>query len=142
MKSVYRLSKTICLSLLAFLPWSCDDHRIPPSSALLTGCKTGWVTVDQTYHGSSIGGLAPDCYRIQFGQDGQLTVDRSRCVGQDTSPLVLGNWSSTDTQILLPSRPWNAYGTSTNQLSEITATTLRFGYRGGPDHIEEVWSCR
>ncbi|WP_020601199.1 hypothetical protein [Spirosoma panaciterrae] len=141
MKPLINPLKSLCMVLLALLPWSCDDHRIPPASALLIGCKTGWSTVDQTYHGLSIGGLAPDCYRIVFGQDGQLTVDRSRCVGQTTSPLVLGSWSSTDTQLRLPSRPWNSFGTSTNSIAELTATTLRFGWRGGPDRIEEIWTC-
>ncbi|WP_080055418.1 hypothetical protein [Spirosoma aerolatum] len=142
MKTLVSHPKSLWLVILAFLPWSCDDHRIPPTSALLTSCTTGWSTIDQTYHGVSIGGLAPGCYRIVFGPDGQLTVDRSRCVGEDTSPLVLGSWSSTDTQLMLPSRPWNNYGTSSNSIDELTTTTLRFGWRGGPDRIEEIWACK
>lgn len=133
----------LLLGLLATLPCSCADHQIPPTSAQrLTGCSTGWKNTNQTYQGGAIGGLAPECYRLVFGSDGKLQVDRTRCNGQDTSPLALGNWSSTETTITLPTFPWNMYGIpGPHPIEAVTATSLQFSYRGNPDKITETWTC-
>ncbi|UFH57110.1 hypothetical protein [Spirosoma sp. KNUC1025] len=144
MKSLTQLLPVLCFGLPALVFWSCADHEPQPTpDQLLTGCTVGWSTTSQTAQGSFIGGLAPRCYRLVFGQDGKLTVDRSRCTGVDTAPLSLGNWAVSSITITLPSRTWNIYGIpGPHRLDELTSTTLRFSYRGDPDRIEETWSCR
>ncbi|WP_460959644.1 hypothetical protein [Spirosoma litoris] len=137
-----KMVANLLLGLLATLPWSCMDHRIPSTSQLLTNCSTGWRNVNQTYQGSFIGGIAPDCYRLVFGSDGKLQADRTRCLGQDTAPLALGNWSSTETSITLPVFSWNIYGIpGPHRIENLSATSLQFSYRGDPDKIIETWSC-
>ena len=77
-----------------------------------------------------------------FRPDGNLVVDRKRCSGQDTSELTLGQWSCTETSITIPFRPFNPYGVpGAQRVNELSESTLRFGYRGGPDAIEETWVC-
>lgn len=114
----------------------------PHRRSVAQGGAGGLETRSANGGGGVISPPAPACYRMLFRSDGQVVIDRTQCAGQDTSALVPGAWSCTETSITLPMRPFNQYGIPGNQrLEELSATTLRFSYRGGPDKIEETWVC-
>ncbi|RRA99999.1 hypothetical protein [Larkinella rosea] len=129
--------------LLVSLPWAClDDHRPPTANELLLiNCRSGWMPVGVYSQGDRVGDAAPACYRMIFQSNGQLIFNRQQCSSPDTATVV-AEWSLTSNSLSLPYRPGNIYGPPTGGLvEELTSSSLKFSYRGGPDKITEVWAC-
>ncbi|MFC5412459.1 hypothetical protein ACFPMF_24255 [Larkinella bovis] len=120
-----------------------EDHRpLTTAEEFLVNCQSGWKPVGVFYQGSRVGDAAPACYQMIFQRDGHLIYDRSHCAGPDTSPLAGGSWSINANSLDLSVRPGNIYGPPTGgHIEELTATSLKFSFRGDPDKITEVWAC-
>lgn len=130
--SVQKLLLSVGLLLLATLPWSCLDHRLPPTlctDETLTQCSTGWRVVQNNV-----------CERNFFQTDG--TFRREDCSGTTAVITFQGRWTRTDCQIRIE-------GAFTSGASGIilpyeiraatsTTLTLFFLARGG---TEQTYTC-
>jgi hypothetical protein len=143
MKRVSRSLVYLSFVVLSTLPWSCLKDHLPQTDneLRLVNCRSGWRPVGVYFQGNRIGDAAPGCYRMIFQKDGKLVFNRKLCTDQDTTAVVSG-WSLTSTNLTLPYRPGNIYGPPNGGLlEELTSTSLKFSYRGGPDKITEIWAC-